>query len=91
MADEMAIRVVTSRVATSSFWLGVLTTLVIALILLSTSQQRKGPIFILQCLAFVMAIVYNVLVYVRAIWRHHSTFRMPDEVYDPGRENRGES
>lgn len=88
--DELAIKVVASRVATSSFWLGVLTTLVIALVLLSTSKQRKGPIFVLQCLALIMAIAYNVLVYVRAVWRHHSTFRMPDEPYNPGKENRGE-
>lgn len=43
-------------------WLGVLATVAIALVLLSTPQQRRGPVFTLQCVAFPMALTNALLV-----------------------------
>lgn len=87
VVDEIALRVSSNRIASSNLWLGVLFTLVVTSILLSTSQQRKGPTFITQCIAFVLGILYNTLVQVRAFWRHDSTFRMPNTLYSPKRED----
>jgi hypothetical protein len=43
-------------------WLGILATIAIALVLLSTPQQRRGPVFTLQCVAFPMALTNALLV-----------------------------
>ncbi|PWN34531.1 uncharacterized protein FA14DRAFT_160097 [Meira miltonrushii] len=55
-------------------WLGILATVAIALVLLSTPQQRRGPVFTLQCVAFPMALTNALLVTVCVVLNAKSLF-----------------
>lgn len=55
-------------------WLGILATVAIALVLLSTPQQRRGPVFTLQCVAFPMALTNALLVTLCVVLNAKSLF-----------------
>lgn len=55
------------RVAFCCAWLGVIFSTAVALVLLSTPQQRRGAIFVVQCLTLPCALLYNSLEIYRAI------------------------
>jgi hypothetical protein len=88
--DQVTIKLAIRKIATANLWLGIQVTLAIALVLKSTSSQRRGPIFILQCFCFSLAFIYNSLIQLRGFWQHEAVFLMPGYLYDYDRENRGE-
>jgi uncharacterized protein YacL len=87
--DAISIRTSLTRIAVANLWVGVLLTLAIALVLQSTIQQRRGPVFFIQCTVFVSALLYNALIQFRALWKSDSKFKMPGDKQDYARENAG--
>lgn len=78
-SDAFIVKAAMRRATFGSVWAGVLLTLVISLILLSTSQQRRGIIFYIQCMSFPMALIYNALCIVYAFWEQQNIFMMPNQ------------
>jgi hypothetical protein len=74
----------------ASIWLGILLTLFVSLILLSTKVQRRGPIFWLQTAAFFLALVYNILNQLQTFWEYDILLKLPQDHPSRGREGRSE-
>lgn len=88
-SDAFIVKAAMRRTTFSSVWSGVLFTLVIALVLLSTKQQRRGAIFYIQCVAFPLAITYNALCILYAYWEQQNIFIEPGEETLTGKQVHG--
>ncbi|PWN37518.1 uncharacterized protein FA14DRAFT_152896 [Meira miltonrushii] len=77
--DKSMMRKSAIRMVFSSVWLGIFAAVAITFGILSTREQRRGPVFFIQCISFPLAITYNLQEAIIGFHRFTGTFAFPDE------------
>lgn len=77
--DKSMMRKSAIRMVFSSIWLGIFAVVAVTFGILSTKEQRRGPVFFIQCISFPLAITYNLQEVIIAFHRFVGTFALPDE------------
>lgn len=77
--DKSMMRKSAIRMVFSSIWLGIFAAVAVTFGILSTREQRRGPVFFIQCISFPLAITYNLQEVIIAFHRFIGTFALPEE------------
>lgn len=77
--DEIELRKQVLRFIFCSTWLGVLSTVALAFLALSTAAQRRSPVFAIQAIGLSLAITYNTCEIVYSLTRFGATFAKPSK------------
>lgn len=80
--DYQMLRKCLLRILFCSSWLGLFVAVAVTFAVLSTEKQRRGPVFVVQCISFPLAIVYNLQETIISYHRFVGTFAKPGQHVD---------